>query len=145
MRLLAVFAALLASSTVATAQSPIVGTWEGPIMTRMDGKMVGIPCHLIYTAEGYFSRLCVPDRAKVKDFKDLAGLAKDEIVTLLEHLTAQFGTYSVAGNKLTRTVSAAKIPNVEGQSVTLTWRIDNGDLIVAGDGGTESRYHRSKK
>jgi hypothetical protein len=147
MRSIIVAVAILAFSRSATAQSAIVGAWEG---IELDGQ--ALPCHVIYTADGHFSRLCVAaNRPKLKDFTGstsyVAGLPKEELVRLVDKLTAQFGTYTVAGDKLTRKVIAAKYPNTEGTEATSTWRLENGELVVTGEGPTGkfvSRYHRAK-
>jgi hypothetical protein len=99
MRAVIIAVALLALSRSTAAQSAIVGAWDGTI-SRPDGK--AIPCHAIYTADGHFSRTCAPaNRPKLTDFTGtrqyLAGLPKDELVRLVDDLTAQFGTYTIAG------------------------------------------------
>jgi len=150
MRAVIVAVAVLTFSRFATAQGSIVGAWEGT-MTELDGQP--LPCHVIYTADGHFSRLCVSaNRPKLKDFTGttqyVAGLSKDELVRLVDMLTAQFGTYTIAGDKLTRKVTAAKYPNAEGDARTMSWRVENGELVVTGvegfSGQTSTRYHRAK-
>ena len=150
MRAVLVGVVLLVLSGSVNAQSPIVGAWEGTI-TEADGDQ--LPCHVIYTADGHFSRLCVAaNRPKLKDFTGttqyVAALPKDELVRLVDKLTAQFGTYTIAGDKLTRKVMAAKYPNAEGEARTMSWHVENGELVVTGvegfSGQTSTRYRRAK-
>jgi hypothetical protein len=144
MRAVIVGVALFALSGSASAQSPVVGTWEGTSTAMVDGKSQEIPCYETYTADGHFSRLCVTaNRPKIKD---VTGLSKDELLHLFQDLAAQYGTYAIAGNKLTRKIVAAKSPNAEGVENRMTWRLTNGVLELTADGpnGGVARFHRAK-
>ena len=144
MRAVIVGVALLALSGSASAQSSIVGTWEGILTSTRNGKSIDIPCHVIYTADGHFSRLCVS--ANRRKLKGVANLPKDDVFRLWDDLTAQFGTYTIAGNKMTRKIVSEKVPNAEGTEGTLTWRIDKGELVMSADTpeGGAGRYRRAK-
>jgi hypothetical protein len=65
---------------------------------------------------------------------------------LYQDLTAQYGTYAIAGDKLTRKIVAAKSPNAEGQANGMTWRLNNLmlELTAAGPDGGVARFHRAK-
>jgi len=143
MRAVLVGVALLVLSGSANAQSPLVGAWEGTTTTISSREEV--PCHLIYTADGHYSWLCVPaNRPKIKDFTgDAKDLPKDELVRLFDDVTAQFGTYTIAGHKVTEKIVAAKFPNAEGLEDLVTWRLDKGELVLTGR-RTVGRYHRAK-
>jgi hypothetical protein len=69
-------------------------------------------------------------------------MTKEELVTFVQSIMAQFGTYEVEGDKMTFTVLAAKSPNAEGQSGSQICRMDNGDLVCKNADGTEDRLHR---
>ena len=148
-------AASRAQRRSATGQSAIVGAWEGQMTVMVDGHTVenGSVCHVIYAADGHFSRLCVPpgrqklatapDKTTTEVWSDLirkkVGDSRQDVIA-----AADFGTYAVSGEKLTRNTIAALIPNSEGRSVTLAWRIEGDELAIETADHQATRYRRTK-
>jgi hypothetical protein len=58
---------------------------------------------------------------------------------------ASYGTYKVAGNKLTRTLSASEDPGSEGTEKVQEYRIECDVLVLRNpDTKRETRYRRMK-
>jgi hypothetical protein len=145
MRKLAIAVALLATfANPMFAQNPIVGTWSLTAFS-FDGKAVeptprGVA---VYTAEGHFIRLLFP--AEPRPVREMT---KEELLAGIEAAVADYGTYEVVGNKLTRTVLLAHVSQKEVKQPEMNFRVEGDTLIItyAGPGGQtqEGRYSRVK-
>jgi len=132
--LAAVLSALCASP--ALAQNSIVGTWKQ--ISAQNGRNVeGLA---IYTADGHFTRISFPADRSTKAPEDMS---KEELVAAVRATTAQYGTYTVSGNTLTRRLMAG-IHRPAGTEHKMTFKVEGDALVMTFPDGNQSRYERLK-
>ena len=72
-------------------------------------------------------------------------MTKEELVERFQRLEARRGTYTVAGNKLTRRNVSHGDPNQDGTEATQEFRIEGGVLILTTPTSkAEARFRRAK-
>jgi hypothetical protein len=151
--------ALLVVGIPAFAQkgNPLVGTWEAVSVTR-EGKELtpsseGAPPGVkpgvnrrIFTADGHYMQVYMsigrPAIATPANQR-----TKEELLSAQWGAMAQFGTYTVSGDKLTLKIISALNPAQEGQQRNLTFRMDGADLLVSStppDPQSTTRWRRAK-
>jgi hypothetical protein len=121
---------------VAGAQNPnpLVGAWERISMTDAQGAVAKqIPAFVIFSASGHFSQTVTPaGRPKIN--KPLPDMTREELLARFQGLGSRYGTYTVAGNKLTRKSIAHVNPGAEGTEETQLFRIEGDALILTTEG-----------
>lgn len=140
---------LLVNSAFAQSTDPVGGAWEQVSAKNLKtGEMQQLttpPVHLIYRDGHYVQFAAAANRAKGNTPRP--EMTKEQLVERY-NLQGQYGTYRVAGNKLTRRSISAALPDNEGRETTSDFRIEGDTLIVtatgANGGMTESRYRRLK-
>ena len=139
---------LLPFSVSAQTKDPVAGAWEQVssknLKTGAMAQMPNPPLHLVY-ADGHYVQFAAAAK-RTKGNTPRAEMTKEQLVERY-NLQGQYGTYRVAGNKLTRRIISAALPDNEGRESTADFRIEGDTLIVTtsgADGGTENRYRRLK-
>jgi hypothetical protein len=132
---------------IAGAQDPnrVVGAWERISLTDAKGVVAKpVPAFLIFSASGHFAQTVTPaGRPKVN--KPLQDMTREELLARFQGLTARFGIYTVAGNKLTRKSITHVNPGAEGTDETQLFRIEGDVLILTTEGEKgEVRFRRLK-
>jgi hypothetical protein len=146
---------LLALGGVAHAQSAkdLVGTWQ--LTSQMNTAANGAktesfganPLGLtIYTADGHYTQILTrPGISKVAANNRMNGTA-DENKAIVQGSIANFGTYSVQGNKLTLKMEGSTYPNWIGAEQTWNVSIKGNvmmvDLPSSSAGSSESTWKR---
>jgi hypothetical protein len=144
----------LALASITSAQttnfSQFAGAWERFSLRDETGKMVSpqppAP-FLIMTADGFFSQTAIPT-GRPKSTKALKDMTKDELLARFNQVVGRHGTYSVSGNRLTRTDLSNIIPNNEGMSQVQLFKLEGDVLILSNPATTkkdEVRFRRVKK
>lgn len=140
---------LLWSSAFAQSTDPVAGAWE-QVSTKdlKTGETRQVPApalHVVYSGGHYVQFAAAANRAKGNTQR--AEMTKEQLVERY-NVQGQYGTYRVAGSKLTRKTISAVAPDNEGRENTSDFRIEGDVLIVtttAANGGmTENRYRRLK-
>jgi len=134
----------------------VVGTWEATSQT-MNGREVKVPwettggkqqgaVRVIYTAEGHYMTVRVPTGRPLE--KPDAERTAQDWVAQYQGLAAQYGTYTVSGDRLTRRIVSAVRPQNEGTQVVLTFQVDAETLTTtqqpSNDQVLRTRYRRVK-
>ena len=135
--------AFVAQAAVAQAPGPLVGAWERVFMTDARGEPVKPqPAFLVFSATGQFAQTVTPaGRPKVD--KPLQDQTKEELLARFQGVSARFGAYTVAGDRLTRRTTAHINPNDEGSSETQVFHIDHDVLVLTTEGQKgEIRFKR---
>jgi hypothetical protein len=143
---------VLALATLASAQNAatLVGTWERFSIRDATGKMVAPQppaAFLIMTSDGFYSQTAIPT-GRPKNSKPLKDMTKDELLARFNNIVARRGTFTVSGNRLTRTDVAHTDPNTEGMSQVQLFKIEGDVLILTNPDTTkkdEARFRRVKK
>jgi hypothetical protein len=134
---------LIVQSAAAQTPNPVVGAWERISMTDARGEVAKQePAFLLFSASGHFAQTVTPaGRPKIN--KPLQDMTKEELLARFQGLSARFGTYTIAGDKLTRKNVAHISPAAEGTSETQLFRIDRDVLILTTEGEKgEVRFKR---
>ena len=143
---------MLAFATIASAQSAsvLVGAWERFSIRTGDGKTPNPQppaAFLIMTADGFYSQTAIPT-GRPKLNKPLKDMTKDELLAQFNNVVARRGTYTVSGNRLTRTDLSNTNANNEGMSQIQLFKIEGDVLILTNPDATrkdEARFRRVKK
>lgn len=129
----------------AQGQNALVGAWERVSLKNADGAVTQPPAaaaFLIFTADGFFSQTAIPTGRKKLD-KPVDQMTKEELAERFQRLEARRGTYTVAGNKLTRRNVSHGDPNQEGTEQTQGFRIESSVLILTSLANkAEARFRR---
>ena len=138
---------ILAAASVVTllfsgsafAQNPLEGAWEH---TSRPGTLA------ICTSEGVFAVMTLPPgRPKVE--KPISELTEQELRGRYAGIGLQYGTYTIAGDRLTRHVVAALDPGREGTQAVYQFRIEGDTLIITSTSDatskTELRFRSSAR
>jgi len=142
----------MACATFASAQSAsqLAGTWERFSVRDDDGKMANPQppaAFLIMTADGFYSQTAIPT-SRPKLNKPLKDMTKDELLARFNNVVARRGTFTVSGNRLTRTDVSNTSPNNEGTGQPQLFKIEGDVLILTNPDTTkkdEVRFRRVKK
>lgn len=140
---------LLPVNALAQAKDPIAGAWEQVssknLTTGESQQPATPPLHLIYSDGHYVQFTAAANRAKGNTPR--AQMTKEQLIERY-NVQGQYGTYRVAGSKLTRKIISAAAPDNEGRESTTDFRTEGDMLIVVSknaDGqSTEARYRRLK-
>jgi len=132
------FLLLAVSGLAQTVANPLVGTWNNieapPIPQTL--LMIG--------ADGYYSQIAIPPgRSKPRNGWDHR--TREELMKQFGGVRASYGTWKVAGNRLTRMRTASEDPGNEGTETVVEFRFD-GDVLVlkSQDTQREARFRRMK-
>jgi hypothetical protein len=139
----------LVSSALAQSADPVAGAWElvsaKNLKTGEMQQLTTPPLHVVYRDGHYVQFAAAANRTKGNTPR--AEMTKEQLVERY-NLQGQYGTYRVAGNKLTRRTISAALPDNEGRENSSDFRIEGDTLIVTATGAngglTESRYRRLK-
>jgi hypothetical protein len=118
--------------------NPLVGTWhnvENPPIPQI---------LLIIGADGYYAQIAIPPgRSKPKN--DWDHRTREELMKQFGGVRAVYGTWKVAGNRLTRLRTASEDPGKEGTETAAEFRFE-GDVLVLRNPNDqrESRFRRMK-
>jgi hypothetical protein len=130
---------LLAVSGLAqTIANPLVGTWHNVAGPPVPQTL------LMIGADGYYSQIAIaPGRNKPKN--DWDHRTREELMKQFGGLRASYGSWKVAGNRLTRTRTASEDPGTEGTETVVEFRFE-GDVLVlkSEDAQREARFRRMK-
>ena len=156
--LLTVLVLALAAAVLA-ADNPLVGTWEVVSSTR-DGKEIPPPSflpgvrpgimHCIYSPDGYFMVLVsAANRRQNKTPVPEDQWTKEDWQRRYQGTDAAFGTYSVAGDKVTRRALSWMDPGSSpAQDSVWTFRKEGEDIVLnitrPSGGKEEERIRRMK-
>lgn len=124
---------VLAVARPSDAQSAnvLVGTWERVSQTNADGTANPQPAaFVIFSANGHFSQTAVPV-GRPKLTKPLQDMTREELLARYQGVQARRGTYSVAGNRLTRKDVTNVNPNQEGTEQVQEFRIEKDMLTLS--------------
>jgi hypothetical protein len=128
---------LLAVSGIAqTAANPLVGTWHNLAKPPIPQTL------LMIGADGYYSQIAIPPgRSKPKN--DFDHRTREELMKQFGGVRVSYGTWKVAGNRLTRTRTASEEPGKEGTDTNEEFRFE-GDVLVlrSQNNQRETRFHR---
>lgn len=144
--LLALAFLLVVPNASAQNANPIVGAWERISMTNAQGPVTDpVTAFVMFSASGHFTQTVMPaGRSKLN--KPLQDMTKEELLARFQGVAARFGTYTVAGNKLTRKNIAHINPGAEGTGETQSFRIEDDVLILTTEGEKgEVRFRRLKQ
>lgn len=118
-------------------------------MLDADGAKMQPPApaaFVIFSADGFYSQTAIPvGRPKID--KPLQQMTKEELVQRFNRLDAVRGTYTIAGNRLTRKEIAHGNPNNEDYELVQLFRIEGDVLILSRPDPThrgEARFRRAK-
>lgn len=136
------FAILVIAPNAASAQassgakSPVIGVWK--VVETQTGPVTQ-PSLFIFTAR-HFSRMIVAGSQARTPFKDQANPTAAEKIAAYDSITANTGTYQIAGDSIVFDVLLAKSPSflgranakttfkLEGQTLTLT-NVENKSFL----------------
>lgn len=147
---LACAVAVLSITVSAQSKDPIAGAWElaaqKNLTTGAAQTPIKPPLHVIYADGRYVQFTAAADRKNID--KPTAEMTKDELVDRLR-MQGQYGTYRVAGGRLTRKIVIAAFPPNNGRESTSDFRVEGDTLIIVSTNATtkektESRYRRLK-
>ena len=142
----------LFTATPAWAQSELEGVWEQIEVSghneEGDWERDNIQPGLMIFHDGYFSRTVVTGneaRPLMDEDETLATLADEKLRAIVLPFGGQAGTYEISGSTLTRTVVAAKNPNImQGDPLqNMTFSMDGDVLTIRADLG--DGYWREEK
>lgn len=145
----AVAAFAVAAPAPAHAQSSVVGAWERVALSDAQGKPTQPPApaaFVIFSADGFFSQSGVPT-GRQKTAKPLDQMTKEELLQRFNRVETRRGTYTVAGNRLTRRNVAHGDPAQEGTEQTQLFRVEGDALILSSTDPklkNEVRFRRAK-
>jgi len=140
---------LLPIGVLAQAKDPVAGAWERVSVKNIKTGEVQPeptpPLHLVMSDGHYVQFSAAANRKKGNTPREQ--MTKEQLVERY-NLQGQYGTYRVAGNKLTRKIVSAASPDNEGRETTSDFRIEGDAMITSStgaDGATsETRYRRLK-
>ena len=149
MRLRAMVFALSLIPGFAAAQGtdPLGGAWEltaaRNITTGQTQQQVVPSLHVIFSNGQYVQFRAAGNRAKTDVPRDK--MTRDQLFER-GNIQGQYGTYRVAGSKLTRRIISAADPNNEGLEVTGDFKIEGDMLTITATNpqgqSTETRFRR---
>jgi len=117
---------------MAQKPNPLVGSWES--------EGAGQPQVIQFGADNYFMQADLP-LGRPKSATPLAKMTQAEIVARFDHIMAARGSYSIAGNTVTRKHLGDLDPGAEGTEEVREFRIESAALILKGS-GSEARFRR---
>jgi hypothetical protein len=134
-RMLAVMV-LAATGAAQVAQSPIVGAWHNTDAPPLPQML------MILSPDGYFARIAIsPGRSKLKN--DFDHRTREELMKQFGGFRAAYGTWNVAGNKLTLVTAASEDPAREGTQSVQEYRMEGNVLVLtSANGQREARFRR---
>jgi len=142
---------LIATASIASAQNnPLVGAWIRMSDINAQGVQQQPPtpaAFLILSADGFFSQTAIPERRPKVD-KPLEQMTKEELVARFNRVVGRRGTYTIAGNKLTRHDVSNINPSGEGTDQIQLFRLEGDTLILTTEdpkSKAEVRFRRAKK
>jgi hypothetical protein len=130
--LLCVIVLILPVPAYAQPPHPLVGTWERTSLKGARGATVqppAPPAFLIMTADGFFVQIAIP-AGRPRLNKRAREMTRDELLTRFDDVNGRRGTWSVAGDRLTRMTVSAIDPDTEGTREVRRFRIDGNVLIL---------------
>ena len=145
---LAVLTYAFAVSAAPNAKA-FVGTWERFSLRDEAGKPAEertVRSFLLFSADGHYSQTTLPAGREKLD-KPLNEMTKEELLHRFDGVRATYGTYTIAGNKLTRKYLTTTIPSEEGNDVVQVFRFEGDTLILSSTTAgskREARFRRVK-
>jgi hypothetical protein len=131
------FVLLSLSGLAQTVANSVAGTWH---------NIAGPPVPqtlLMIGADGYYAQISIPP-GRSKPRNDWDHRTREELMKQFGGVRAAYGSWKVAGNKLTRMRTASEDPGNEGTE-TVEFRLE-GDVLVLKSPNTqrEARFRRMK-
>jgi hypothetical protein len=140
---------LLPIGILAQAKDPVAGAWERVSVKNVKTGEIQPqptpPLHMLMI-DGHFAQFAAAAK-RAKGNTPREQMTKEQLVERY-NLQGQYGTYRVAGNKLTRKTISAAAPDNEGRENTSDFRIEGDVMIITSTGAdgtvTETRQRRLK-
>ena len=140
-------AVLLIPGSAIAQGDPLAGAWEQisarNVTTGQAQQQTPPALHVVYTGGHYAQFRAAANRAKLDVPRDK--MTRDQLVER-GNMQGQYGTYRVAGNKLTRKIVSAADPANEGREAVSEFRIEGDTLTLLGTNpqgqNTENRFRR---
>jgi hypothetical protein len=108
------FLVLAGSGLAQMGTNSLVGTWHDVASPPIPQTV------LMIGADGYYSQITVsPGRSKPKN--DFDHRTREELMKQFGGLRASYGTWKVAGNRLSRTRTASEDPGLEGTETVVSF------------------------
>lgn len=127
----------------------LVGTWERFARQDDDGKPIeerAVQSFLIFGADGHYSQITIPaGREKLR--KPLQEMTKEELLNRFVGVSAEYGSYTLTGNLLTRKRLALTNPNEEGKDFVQGVRFEGDNLVLSfttPGSKAEGKFRRAK-
>ena len=138
---------LLPVLAAAQAGDPVGGAWEQTyarnVTTGQTQEQTPPALHVVYSNGHYAQFRAAPSRAKLDVPREK--MTRDQLLER-SNMQGQYGTYRVAGNKLTRRIVSAADPSNEGREAVAEFKIDGDTMTVFGTNAqgqnTETRFRR---
>ena len=124
-----------------------VGTWERFSLKDEAGKAVEerlVRSFLLFSADGHYSQTTIPAGREKLD-KSLQEMTKEELLNRFDGTRATYGTYTMAGNNLTRKYLTTTNPNEEGSGVVQVFRFEGDTLILTSATAENKREARLRR
>lgn len=137
-------------SLVLAQGNPIQGVWELTAQINAQGVAIkNINSHVaVFTEEGVYVSLGLP-KGRPKVDKINAQMTEAELHARFDAVgPAQYGTYTVSGDRVTRQVTAALNPANDGQQVIEQFKVEGDVLIITStnpNSKAENRFRKLKK
>lgn len=133
-----------------TANNLVVGAWDRISETNEAGDPrdpPNPPRLYYYSPDGFYASLQLPSSRPRTD-KPLEAMTTEEILARFARVVVSAGTYSVAGNRLTRNETHQLNPVNEGRVESDIWRLQDDVLITTSPepgSKAESRFTRAAR
>lgn len=133
----------------AQGASALVGAWERVSLLDSAGRATQPPspaAFLIFSGDGFYSQTAIP-AGRPRVAKQLGELTREELLARVTRVEARYGTYTVAGNRLTRKQVRHMDPSQEGTDAVQLFRIE-GDMLILTSANpqqkNEARFRRAR-
>jgi hypothetical protein len=128
----------------AQTRDPLAGAWEltnrRNLMTGADEQMANPPMHLLFADGQYVQFTAASGRARLQTPRDQQ--TREQLLDQAR-MQGQYGTYSIAGNKVIQKIVNAANPILEGIELTSEFQLQGDVLILTRTNtGVEERFKR---
>lgn len=145
----AVWTILMLAAAPAIAQESIVGVWQRVLLDEK-GQPTPDPAPMlaVYTDVGIYVQ--VSFRLDRQESRPLTDLNADELRARFSGTSAQHGTYTVSGSRLTRRIVGAFTPLNQGREISTHYKIEGDTLVMSSNENLDMasarvRFERVKK
>ncbi len=137
------------ATSAASNDKAFVGTWERFSSKDAEGRPVEerlVRSFLLFSADGHYSQTILP-AGRDKLTKPVKEMTREELLNRFDGVGAHYGSYTIAGNKLTRKLITSTNPSSEGAEFAQTFRFEADTLILSSTTAgskAEARFRRVK-